>query len=306
MKKLIFIFFFSAFFVGIQAQTPWYTNGNGGTTSTNFIGTTEDQPLIFKTNGTERMQLLPNKSFLGIGTENPLATLHLHYPLSMGIPDELNLLQLTTYKSPNGFSIISNRFTNDLLFKHHEQSNFSIEGPGGGFVIAQDGKIGYGTDAPKQKVHLDEGNLLITSVNSGTTNAPNGALLFSDIADELITAKWGIEYLNSTHPTFGGTGLNFRKYGGKTGTPKIHSVLFLSDTEKVGIGTTTPQAKLEVVGTFMAQNADIAGLLCATEIKVNGVNISEMNAILLQKVEELTLYILDLQKQIDELKNVKR
>lgn len=28
-----------------------------------------------------------------------------------------------------------------------------------------------------------------------------------------------------------------------------------------------------------------------------------MNALLLQKVEELTLYIIDLQKQINELKN---
>ena len=33
-----------------------------------------------------------------------------------------------------------------------------------------------------------------------------------------------------------------------------------------------------------------------------GVNVGEMNALLLEKIEELTLYIIDLQKQIDELK----
>ena len=36
-----------------------------------------------------------------------------------------------------------------------------------------------------------------------------------------------------------------------------------------------------------------------------GVDVGEMNKLLLQKVEELTLYIIDLQKQIDELKSNK-
>jgi hypothetical protein len=38
----------------------------------------------------------------------------------------------------------------------------------------------------------------------------------------------------------------------------------------------------------------------------HGVELGEMNALLLQKVEELTLYIIDLQKQINELKNNKQ
>ena len=34
----------------------------------------------------------------------------------------------------------------------------------------------------------------------------------------------------------------------------------------------------------------------------NGADLGEMNRVLMEKVEELTLYIIDLQKQIDELK----
>ena len=41
----------------------------------------------------------------------------------------------------------------------------------------------------------------------------------------------------------------------------------------------------------------------ATEVKENGVDVGEMNKLLLQKVEELTLYVIDLQKQINELKS---
>jgi hypothetical protein len=39
----------------------------------------------------------------------------------------------------------------------------------------------------------------------------------------------------------------------------------------------------------------------AAEVEANGVNLGEMNALLLQKVEELTLYIIQLEKRLDEL-----
>ncbi len=41
----------------------------------------------------------------------------------------------------------------------------------------------------------------------------------------------------------------------------------------------------------------------AAEVEENGVDVGEMNKLLLQKVEELTLYVIDLQKQINELKS---
>jgi hypothetical protein len=40
----------------------------------------------------------------------------------------------------------------------------------------------------------------------------------------------------------------------------------------------------------------------AAEMESEGINLSEMNAKLLQKVEELTIYVIDLQKQIAQLK----
>jgi len=39
----------------------------------------------------------------------------------------------------------------------------------------------------------------------------------------------------------------------------------------------------------------------AEEAEADGVDLGEMNRLLLQKVEELTLYVIDLQKQLDEL-----
>ena len=53
---------------------------------------------------------------------------------------------------------------------------------------------------------------------------------------------------------------------------------------------------------YVNTNRHLPNIPSATEVESNGVNIGEMDALLLEKIEELTLYIIDLQKQIDELK----
>ena len=42
-------------------------------------------------------------------------------------------------------------------------------------------------------------------------------------------------------------------------------------------------------------------LLCA-KVEEDGLSVGEMNKVLMQKVEELTLYVIELQKQINDLK----
>jgi hypothetical protein len=56
-----------------MAQTSWNTNGNAGSFS-NFIGTTNNFPFLFRTNNLERMRIQPN-GFVGIGVANPLQRL---------------------------------------------------------------------------------------------------------------------------------------------------------------------------------------------------------------------------------------
>jgi hypothetical protein len=60
---------------------------------------------------------------------------------------------------------------------------------------------------------------------------------------------------------------------------------------------------LNSVESFIKINKHLPELPSATEVMENGINVGEMNALLLKKIEELTLYIIDQQKQIDELKN---
>jgi hypothetical protein len=106
-------------------------------------------------------------------------------------------------------------------------------------------------------------------------------------------------------------------------------------TGKVGIGCTSQTVELAVNGKIQAKEIEITTTPCsdfvfeksyklmnlndlgkfvtvhkhlpeipsAIEFKEKGMNISEMNDILLRKVEELTLYIIDLDKQLQEAKS---
>lgn len=61
----------------MYAQTNWSITGNGNIdASTNFLGTTNKKPIIFKTKNVERMRLLDNGN-LGIGIADPKSSLQI-------------------------------------------------------------------------------------------------------------------------------------------------------------------------------------------------------------------------------------
>lgn len=101
----------------------------------------------------------------------------------------------------------------------------------------------------------------------------------------------------------------------------------------IGIGTVNPKYILDVIGTIRAREikVDLEGadfvfeknyklmpldelekfvkeqkhlpeIIPASEMEKNGTELGDLNSKLLQKIEELTLYTIDQQKQIDELK----
>jgi len=55
----------------------WSIGGNAGTSSSNFLGTTDNNPLIFKTNSSEALRILPNGK-IGVGTNAPTTALDIN------------------------------------------------------------------------------------------------------------------------------------------------------------------------------------------------------------------------------------
>jgi hypothetical protein len=67
-----------------SSGNTWNLAGNAGTDSlVNFIGTTDSNPLLLKTNGNEQVRITSNGS-VGIGTNTPAATLHVQGNVIIG------------------------------------------------------------------------------------------------------------------------------------------------------------------------------------------------------------------------------
>jgi hypothetical protein len=85
-------------FDSLVVATPfaWQLKGNSGTNpATNFLGTTDAQPLVVRTNGSERLRVESGGN-VGIGTPTPTHRLHVNAP-----SDPLRLEGVQTDASPS-------------------------------------------------------------------------------------------------------------------------------------------------------------------------------------------------------------
>jgi len=60
-----------------------------------------------------------------------------------------------------------------------------------------------------------------------------------------------------------------------------------------------PLTELDI---YIKQNKHLPDIPSSTEVEKNGIELGKMNVLLLQKIEEMTLYLIEQQKQIDLLK----
>lgn len=58
---------------------------------------------------------------------------------------------------------------------------------------------------------------------------------------------------------------------------------------------------LKEVETYINENGTLPGVPNESEVKANGINLAETNALLLQKIEELTLYIIQQEKRMENI-----
>lgn len=63
---------------------------------------------------------------------------------------------------------------------------------------------------------------------------------------------------------------------------------------------------IDSVDTYIQQNQHLPGVPSSEEVQENGIEVAQMDALLLQKIEELTLYIIELKKEIEILKDEKK
>ncbi|HRZ96614.1 MAG TPA: tail fiber protein [Paludibacter sp.] len=196
-------------------------------------------------------------------------------------------------------------------------------------------KVGIGTNSPKAL--LDVYGKQMTGTGSQTTFLSNNTLQIQQNANtETSMSFWqnGVaKALIGSKPNDSRLYFTNDNNGGGLGDAN-HSIT-LDINGKVGIGTTTPDSLLTVKGGIHARSViiDMDGALVpdfvfdptynlmpltqveqfvktnrhlplipsATEVQEKGMNMGEMQNKLLQKIEELTLYVIEQQKRIEQL-----
>jgi hypothetical protein len=262
MKRLLLLGALTLTIVGSYAQetktTAWLLNGNVNNSVSNFLGTTDSKPIIFKTDNVERMRLSNLSSSLGIGLSDPNATLHLHYSYSRAPGDSIenslspvfpSILRFSTGTTGsgvlNGFSIEYDHTFRNIYFKQKEQADISFQGPtGSGLTISPDGN---------NAIH---NNLTVGGAFSAYT-----AEIYSSLKAQTATVTANT-YLN------GNVGI-----GTTTLTKKFNVQGDSYFNGKVGIGTTTPQYQLDVNGSANFNNIYVNNIyIPGTEMKIRAVS----------------------------------
>jgi len=310
-------------FLKVGTNSLWLTTGAG---SSNEIWTSNGALIInpvgasasgggpSPTSAGENTLINPDAGNVGIGTLSPIAKLHLDLDLTT---DQYGM-EISYPIYPQGTTII-----NDELFK--------IAGGGSTNLLVKRNGVGINTNILPASVqlHVKDGFVLLDGGNAG--------LLF-DKNSSSAYGNYGIDY-----EVFGNnSGLNFWRPSGSNGGAANH-VMFISDEGEVGIGVNpatemdldyklyvaegilTEKVKvslrntsdwadyvfeedynllsLEEVENYIDEHKHLPDVPSAEEVVASGINVAEMDALLLQKIEELTLYMIELKKENEALKS---
>ena len=199
----------------------WQNRGNAGTNpASDFVGTTDNEPLVIKTNAGERVRITSTGD-VGIGTTQPAARLEVNSGdllLKAAAEDPGDIL----FQSAAGVQkarIWSQPAAGTGLFLSSGDNNPDIS-------ISAAGNVGVGTAQPTAKLEVNSGDLLLKAAAE-------------DPGDILFQSAAGVQKARIWSQPAAGTGL-FLSSGDNN--PDIS----ISAAGNVGVGTAQPTAKLEV------------------------------------------------------------
>lgn len=266
---------------------------------------------VFKPGTFSQTNTFPSSGNVGIGTTSPSKKLE----ISCSDNDGVGL----SYSGGLYRHTITGYFNSDnsgrIDFNPYDGTSQTTR-----MSIRGDGKVGIGTTSPSRTLQIKTENNVASGIGIKWSDGEGLELLYNNNG-------YTNAYIDSRYD-HASAQMNFRLR--TNGTP-VYALTILG-SGNVGIGTTNPQNKLDVNGTIRAKEiiATLDGwadyvfdnnykllplgelekyiitknklpeVPSEKEVIKDGVSLGEMNALLLKKIEELTLYLIEVNKKSEK------
>lgn len=206
-----------------------------------------------------------NAGKIGIGVENPLEKLHIGGKVRI---DELDDILTNNYAVTTDITgtLYKTNLNNIGYWKKNIVNNII-------YTTDSDTKVGIGTSNPYAKLHVAGNVYLDSKVYIGTVDAQTSNYL----STYALAVNGSAIFTNAKVKLYG----NWPDY------------VF---DEKFKL------MPLDILEEFIMKNKHLPDVPTSDDVQKNSIDLGENQKILLQKVEELTLYIIQLKKEIDLLK----
>ena len=233
------------------APSGWNLDGNANTNpGTDFVGTTDASDLIFKTNGTEDVRIINGVGFVGIGTSSPGSKLDVAGSINVSTGSRYEIGQSPILASPGWSSFFG--FTNLSVGVGAGLSGSSIFNTFSGGNAGNSNSTGSGN--------------VFSGFDAGFDNTTGATNTFIGLSAGTANTAGGGNVALGSGADFGHSDLtNATAIGAHALVSTVNSLVLGSianqngadadaDT-KVGIGTSTPAQKLEVMnGNVLLSN----------------------------------------------------
>lgn len=307
-----------------------------------YLSSSDTGPTVFRNvsaTSEEELMRISADGKVGIGTNAPASKLSIYQSSTMGKKFDpssayLELTDGTISMLLDGNEIHSNQhlilgsaYSRDITF-----NNVDANGSDELMIIKGNGRVGIGTNSPSVGFELKGSGsqwLYVNHDNVGglrvaSSDADRLNVLYRNKSNDLVTLRAGHDHGEIAFIA-GGTASERMRINADgsvgigtltTGTHKLAVEGSIGAREVTIEATVWPDfvfeedydlKSLEEVSAFVSENGHLPDVPSAQQVEENGVDLGSMSEVLLQKIEELTLYMIDqneqLKAQIEENKS---